>query len=197
MRLVPVPAALFVALALLAAGCGSGGASAVVPAPVKAPPQTARLGWVEPYPAEKPALLFGVSSFTVTRDGWRADISVENRSDIGWEVGSRRYEAALRFGVLLFPTGDLDELERRNQAGDLPAVRPAASYSPALPDVLEPRATWRGTISAPGALAGGLWVRISFGPFVSDGEPPEGAQSPVVWFTDHAYHLEEVAAEPA
>ena len=49
----------------------------------------------------------------------------------------------------------------------------------------------------PGALAGGLWVRLSFGPFVSAADPPEGAASPVVWFTDHAYRLEEVEAEPA
>ena len=63
--------------------------------------------------------------------------------------------------------------------------------------VLEPGVTWRGTISAPGALAGGLWVRIVFGPFSSVGEPPEGAPSPVSWITDHAYHLEEVVAVPA
>jgi hypothetical protein len=197
MRRIPLPAALVAILALAAAGCGSGGASTVVPAAVKAPPQTAHLGWVEPYPVEKPALVFGVSSFTVTADGWRADISVENRSDIGWEVGSAQYEADLAFGVLLFPTGDLEELERRNRDRDLPAIRHATSYAPALPDVLRPGATWRGTISAPGALAGGLWARISFGPFVSAGDPPEGATSPVVWFTDHAYHLEEVVAEPA
>jgi hypothetical protein len=74
---------------------------------------------------------------------------------------------------------------------------PATTYAPALPLVLRPGKTWRGTISAPGALAGGLWVRLSFGPFVSAADPPEGAASQVVWFTDHAYRLEEVAAEPA
>jgi hypothetical protein len=181
-----------------AAGCSAGGTGeASVPSVVRAPPQTARLEWREPYPAEQPALVFGVSSFAVTRDGWTADISVENRSQVGWEVGDTRYAADRAFGVLLFPNDDLDELERRNRTGDLPAIRQAATYSPALPVVLRPGQTWRGTISARGALAGGLWARISFGPFVSSGKPPAGVVSPVVWFTDHAYHLEQAEGEPA
>ena len=182
--------------AVAAAGCAAGDPVAI-PATVKAPPQNARLGWKEPYPAERPALVFGVASFTVTRSGWRATISVENRSTVGWKVGDPRYAAELAFGVLLFPNDDLDELERRNRNRDLPAIRPATMYSPARPRVLRPGATWRGTISAPGALAGGLWARLSFGPFVSVGKPPEGADSLVVWFTDHAYHLDEVEADPA
>ena len=182
--------------AVAAAGCAAGDPVAV-PATVRAPPQTARLGWEEPYPAEKPALVFGVESFTVTRTGWSARISVENRSKGGWEVGDSRYAAELAFGVLLFPNDDLDELERRNRSRDLPAIRPATAYSPALPRVLKPGATWRGTISAPGALAGGLWARLSFGPFVSVGKPPAGADTLVVWFTDHAHHLDEVEADPA
>jgi hypothetical protein len=197
MRRRAIPALLLALAAPVAAGCGTSSSATEVPSAVRAPPQTARLGWIEPYPAENPALVFGVSSFTVTKEGWRADVSVENRSDVGWEVGDPRLEAARSFGVLLFPNGDLEELERRNADGDLPAIRHATRYAPALPDVLGPGATWRGTISAPGALAGGLWVRISFGPFVSEGDPPEGARTPVVWFTDHAYELEEVSAEPA
>ena len=188
-------------LAVLVVACGAAGCAAgdpvAVPATVRAPPQTARLRWEEPYPATKPALVFGVASFTVTRTGWTARISVENRSAVGWKVGDPRYAAALAFGVLLFPNDDLDELERRNRSGELPAIRHATTYSPALPRVLRPGTTWRGTISAPGALAGGLWARLSFGPFVSVGKPPEGADSFVVWFTDHAYQLDEVEADPA
>jgi hypothetical protein len=189
--------ALLVTVALVASGCGTRGASTEVLPTVKAPPQTADLEWIERYPADQPALVFGVESFTVTEDGWHADISVQNRSDVSWEVASPRTAADLQFGVMLFPNDDLKELERRNRQQDLPAIRPATSFSPKLPAVLRPGRTWRGTISAPGALAGGLWVRISFGPFVSDGDPPPGAASPVVWFTDHAYHLSVVAAEPA
>jgi len=187
------------AVAVAVAGCGGNGTPVSVPATVRAPPQTARLGWKESYPAEgaTAALVFGVSSFTVTRNGWTADISVENRSQAGWEVGDPRYAAKRAFGVLLFPNNDLDELERRNRSGDLPAIRQAMIFRPALPLVLRPGKTWKGTIAAPGALAGGLWVRLSFGPLTSIGKPPEGSQSPVVWFTDHAYRLDVIEAEPA
>ncbi|MSO95617.1 MAG: hypothetical protein EXQ81_07470 [Thermoleophilia bacterium] len=185
---------LLVLASLAVAGCAS--EAVVVPATVKAPPQTARPDWKEPYPAVAPALVFGVTRFTVTREGWKADISVENRSGVGWKVGDLR-AGGQAFGVLLFPDDDLDALERRSRSGDLPAIRAATSYNPALPLVLGPDKTWQGTIAAPGALAGGLWIRLSFGPFISVGKPPEGAAAQVVWFTDHALRLEQVAAEPA
>jgi hypothetical protein len=189
--------ALLAAVTLVVAGCSTRGSSTQVLPTVKAPPQTTELDWLERYPADQPALVFGVHSFTVTEDGWRAEISVQNRSDVSWAVDNPRYAADLQFGVMLFPNNDLEDLERRNREHDLPAIRPATAFSPSLPAVLRPGATWRGEMSAPGALAGGLWLRVSFGPFVSDGDPPPGAESPVVWFTDHAYHLSVVAAQPA
>ena len=190
MRLLLLPLA-----ALLLSGCAS--TTVEVPTTIRAPPQTARLDWQERYPSTQPALVFAVSRFTVTREGWKADISVENTSDVPWTVGDPTTGPELAFGVVLFPNDDLDELERRNRNGDLPALRAATSYVPALPEQIEPGKTWRGTIAAPGALAGGLWVRLSFGPFASVGDPPDGAQTPVVWYTDHAYHLEAVDGEPA
>lgn len=168
-----------------------------MPTTIKAPPQTAKLDWKEPYPSAKPALIFGVSRFTVTRDGWKADISVENTSDIAWIVGDPSFPSYREFGVLLFPNDDLKDLERRSRDGDIPGLRAATSTAPALPESIKPGQTWRGTIAAPGALAGGLWVRIAFGPFSADGKPPEGAQPSVVWYTDHAHQLEQVEADPA
>jgi hypothetical protein len=192
------PSLLFVSVALVlltSAGCAS--QAVPVPTTIKAPPQTARLDWKERYPGENPALVFGVSRFTVTRDGWKADISVENTSDIGWIVGDPRFPAYREFGVLLFPNDDLKDLERRSRDGNVPGLRAATSITPALPETIKPGETWRGTIAAPGALAGGLWVRIAFGPFSADGKPPDGAQTPVVWYTDHAYQLVQVEADPA
>jgi len=196
MRLPASLATGAVAVGLLAAGCGSSG-SVTVPALVKAPPQKADLGWVEQYPTGKSALVFSVSSFAVTRAGWAADVSVENRTAVGWKVGDPTTSAELQFGVMLFPNDDLGALEQRSQTGDLPAIRQAARFEPALPSVLAPGARWRGTMSAAGALAGGLWIRLSFGPFASLGVPPAGAVSPVVWFTDHAHQLVQVGAVPA
>lgn len=195
-RAAPI-AGLLSLLALAVAGCGTTAGSSTVPDLVRAPPQSARLDWVERYPAVEPAIVFGVRSFTVTRAGWSAAISIENRSDVGWTIGDPDNAGALAFGVMLFPNDDTDELERRNRDGDLPTIRPGTRFEPALPDLLPAGKTWTGTMSAPGALAGGLWVRLSFGPFVSAGDPPSGTSSSFVWFTDHAYQLEQAETEPA
>jgi hypothetical protein len=181
------PALLLLPIVLLSAGCGTT-ATALVPS-VTAPPQRAELGWVERYPAKQPALVFGVRSFAVTQEGWSAAVSVQNVSSVSWEVGDPRFTLERAFGVLLFPNDDLEELERRNRDGTLPAIRSAHAYDPPLPRVLEPGATWLSTISAPGPLPGGLWVRLSLGTFTSVGDPPDGAQPQVLWFTDHAYQL--------
>ena len=171
----------------LLAGCGSA-ATTFVPS-TKAPPQRHQLAWREQYPGTRPALVFGVRALTVTSTGWKAEISVENTSPVTWEVGGARSTLDRAFGLLLFPTGDLEELERRNRAGTLPVVRSATMFEPPLPSSLEPGTSWRGVISAPGPLAGGLWARVSFGPFASVGDPPAGAAPQIVWFTDHAVRL--------
>src|SRR5690349_1459178 len=108
-RLLLAPLVAAVALGL--AGCGVTGETATVPVRLAAPPQTARLGWLEPFPAQSPALVFGVASFAVTAEGWSAKLSVENRSDIGWKIVDRNDAAALDFGLLLFPNGDQKQFE--------------------------------------------------------------------------------------
>jgi hypothetical protein len=55
--------------------------------------------------------------------------------------------------------------------------------------VLAPKQTWRATISAPGSLADGAYVRVSFGPLVAKGDPPDGMEPRVVWITDRSYRL--------
>lgn len=152
-------------------------------------PQLATLGWVEDFGDGENRLSFGVETLEVTEDGWRARISVENDTPIGYEVGDPRATLARAFGLMLFSTGELDELDERNTTGTLPAVRPAAEYEPPLPLVLGPGASWEGTISAEGSLAAGSWVRVQFGALVAVGEPPAGLQERVVWITDHAHRL--------
>jgi hypothetical protein len=195
-RLLLAPLVAAVALGL--AGCGVAGESATVPVRLATPPQTAQLDWLEPFPAKAPALVFGVTSFAVTEDGWSADISIDNRSDIGWKIVDRDDETSLQFGLLLFPSNDQKKFEHLVNTLALPALRAAKRYEPALPVVLKPGVTWRGAISAPGALPSGLWVRFAFGPFSAVGEPPKGVPATAItWYTDHAYQLAEVAAVPA
>ena len=132
---------LVVLAALGAAGCAS--EAVTVPATIKAPPQTAQLDWRERYPSTNPALVFGVSRFTVTRDGWKADISVENTSRVAWVVGDPRFPAYREFGVLLFPNDDLKDLERRSRDGDVPGSAPRRATRRPCPSRIEPGETWQ------------------------------------------------------
>jgi hypothetical protein len=171
----------------LATGCGSENGA---PLPVSAaPPQRAELGWTERTPATGSALVFRVHSFAVTESGWEADVEIENRTEIDWEVGADRVAVEQSFGIMLFATGELAELEQRNREGDLPGLRPVQSFVPALSARLAPGARWRGIISAGGTLASGRYVRVVFGPLVALGDPPPGMRSELVWITDHAYRL--------
>lgn len=181
-----VPAMLASLAALLVAGCATRGES--VPPSTPAPPQQADTAWVEPAPAEGNGLVFEVRRFSVTANGWRAEVAIRNASSVGWSLG-REGAAARTFGVMLFATGDLDELDRRNRDGELPGLRRARTIEPALPAVLEPGGSWAGTIAAPGALAAGRWVRVVLGSLTAIGDPPEDLRPQVVWITDHAYRL--------
>jgi hypothetical protein len=90
---------------------------------------------------------------------------------------------------MLFATGELGEVEQRSDASDLPGLRPAQKFVPALAPRLAPDASWRGTISAPGKLAANRYVRVVFGPLVAVGRPPKGMPARFVWITDHTYRL--------
>ena len=90
---------------------------------------------------------------------------------------------------MLFATGGLAELEAANRTGRLPPVRLAATMKPPPPDVLAPGATWRTTLSGPGSLADGSYVRVSFGPLRAIGKPPQGMQPVVFWITDRSHRL--------
>ncbi len=183
------PAAVLLALGAFAlvAGCSSNDASPIIPS--AAPPQTAELDWNERSPETGPALVFRVRRFAVTKDGWRADVAIENLSGIPWILGENPVAVEQSFGIMLFATGGMDELEQRNQSSDLPGLRAAQRFVPPLPSRLAPDASWGGTISAPGSLAAGRWVRVAFGPFVAVGTPPDGMPRQFTWITDHTYRL--------
>lgn len=159
------------------------------PTSVAAGPQRAELGWRETYGPEGEQIVFSVDVLDVEEEGWSAELSVENGTSIPYELGDPRATLDRSFGLMLFSSGELDELERRNAEQNLPAVRPAATYEPGLPQILEPGASWEGTIGAPGALVAGSWVRVVFGALVAVGRTPEGLDERIVWITDGAYRL--------
>jgi len=183
-----LPTGLVLVVAVLLPGCGGDGTPLPLPTEA-APPQAAELGWTEQLPKTGDALVFRVHRFAVTEDGWEADVEVENHTDIPWRFPGAVDALPTSFGVMLFRTDDLDEVERRSADGDLPGLREASTYTPALPARLAPGARWRGTIAAPGSLAAGLYVRFVLGPFVAVGDPPEGMERGFSWITDHAHRL--------
>jgi hypothetical protein len=155
---------------------------------VAAGPQTATLDWTETYGPSGQEVVFTVDTLEVTETGWKARIGIDNRTEVGWELAPGATPEG-SFGLQLFETGDAQELDERNRRGTLPAVRAATRYDPELPRILEPGASWEGTMSAHGALVAGSWARVVFGTLVAVGNPPEGLGERVIWITDHAYHL--------
>jgi hypothetical protein len=172
--------------ALLLAGCGGAEPRPIGPARA-AEPQQAALGWQEHYPPSGERLVFAVQRLTITEDGWSADVSVTNKTTVPFDTGGD--DAVSAYGLMLFGTGDLGELEAAAGANQLPAVRQARTIEPALPDLLRPNETWSATLSAPGSLADGSWVRVSFGPLRAQGDPPPEMEPVVVWITDSAYRV--------
>jgi hypothetical protein len=194
------------------AGCGAASSPSpsvspsALPSAQRASPQRADLGWVESIGDQSGRLVFGVRSFEVTNDGWRADISLANDTDVPVAVGSADLPGALAFGLMLFSTGAHSELETRNAKSSLPTIRPAETFDPTLPALLRPHQTWAGTIGARGPLAAGTWVRVVFGvlfpgqrieggrllpskPKVPDSLRKAHVGSDLIWITDHAYEL--------
>jgi hypothetical protein len=155
---------------------------------VAAGPQTAALDWAEAYGSGGEQVIFTVDGLEVTEAGWKAQVGIDNRTQVGWELAPGATPEG-SFGLQLFETGDKAELDERNRAGTLPAVRAAMRYQPELPRILEPDASWEGTISAPGPLVAGSWARVVFGTLIAVGKPPEGMSEILVWITDHAYRL--------
>ena len=160
-----------------------------IPTSVAAGPQTAALGWREEYGSAGEQLVFTVEQLDVTESGWSARVGVENDSSVGWELAPGATPEG-SFGLQLFETGDVEELEERNRNKTLPAVRAATGYAPELPKSLEPGASWEGELSARGALVAGAWARVVFGTLVAVGKPPDELDETVIWITDHAYELE-------
>ncbi len=175
-----------VLIALAVGGCT--GRQVTLPPATPAPPQGARVDWVEPTSPEAPRLVFSVKRIDVLADGWRARVAIRNDTATAWATADPRVPET-SFGLMLFVTGELDELEQRNDERDLPDIRAAQAVVPAPPTQLEPGASWAGSISASGALPAGRWVRVTFGPLVTEGKAPDSLPTPLLWISDNAHLL--------
>jgi hypothetical protein len=168
-------------------GCTAAPESKPLPLAHAAEPRHAELGWRESYPDAGERLRFDVDTLDVRPDGWSVQVAVSNDTHSSFELGAD--PAQFSFGLMLFATGELAELEEANRTGRLPPVRLAETMEPAPPEVLSPGATWRATLSGRGSLADGSFVRVSFGPLRAVGEPPDGMQPVIYWITDRSYGL--------
>ena len=157
---------------------------------VAAGPQEAKLDWREVHGEPGEQLIFTVDSIEVTETGWNAKIGIENDTSAAWTLEPGAIPDGT-FGLALFETGDVDELEKRNRAGTLPSVRAATSFEPELASTLEPDRSWEGEMSARGALVAGSFARVVFGTLVAVGKPPYGYETEFVWITDSAYELQK------
>ena len=176
-------------------GCGAA-ARSPVPAAVKAPPQTARLGWVEPYPADEAgARLRGRLVHRDARPAGRPRSRSRTPRTSAGRWAETRYAAAAGIRCDALPERRPEGARAAATANGRPARRSGRrratrrrSRRPRAGEDVE-----RGRSRHPARSPAGLWVRISFGPFRSVGEPPDGAERRSSWFTDHAYELDEVA----
>jgi hypothetical protein len=177
---------LFLLAVALVAGCGTAEAERFVPREA-AEPRSTDLSWREVYPAGPERLVFLVRTLVIRPGGWSVEIGVRNETGIPFELERRPGEPG--YGLMLFETADLGELENASRNGTLPAVRAATTFTVPPPARLRPRETWATTMSAPGPLPDGTHLRVTFGPFRALGEPPEEMEPVVFWITDRSYRL--------
>ena len=128
---------LLIVVAALAPACGGDESTTSLPTEA-APPQEAELTWSEQFPETGAGFSFRIRRFAVTADGWEADVEVENRTDIPWRLPGAEDAVPTSFGVMLFRTDDVEEVEQRSANGDLPGLAGSSTYTPSLPTRLAP-----------------------------------------------------------
>jgi hypothetical protein len=135
------------------------------------------LGWREQAKvATKPVIRFHVQAL-VTRTkgklaGWAVTAEVTNTSSKTLRI------RADQFGLALFSNG------KSTSARDA-KLMPAAAFDPALPAVLGPGKTWRGTFAGLGIPPNGAYVRVLFGWFSGPAVGGTGFN----WLSDHVHHF--------
>jgi hypothetical protein len=143
------------------------GAALLLAAPAEA--RTIRLDWTEKTPAPYygyVAMTFNVRSVTVTATGWSVQAEIINRS--GKRITFRRatsyFPPRVGFGLRVprpRVVGRRDFVELR-----------ATTFTPALPESLDPGRRWSGRFSGRGALPRRKPITVTFGVFLVNGTDP-------------------------
>ena len=159
-------------------------------ASVAARPQSASLDWRETHGTPGEQLVFSVDSLQVTPQRLACERGprepILGRIRAGRSTGD--LESLVRSHAVLDREDRGAERAQRQQRAPGRAPRRALRAEPCRRS-WSPTRRWKGTISAPGSLAAGNWVRIVFGTLVAVGNPPEELGENVVWITDRAYRL--------
>jgi len=137
---------------------------------------TVQLNWHEQAKVHaKPAIGFHVQALiTQTKgkiSGWAVVAEVTNRTAKPLKI------SAHQFGLALFKDAKATDPHHAT-------LLPAGAFSPALPAVLAPGKTWRGTFIGAGGPPKGSYVRVLFGWFSGPAVGGTGFN----WISDHVHH---------
>jgi hypothetical protein len=137
---------------------------------------TVPLNWHEQAKVHaKPAIAFHVAALVTQKKGkvagWAVAAEVTNRSSKPLRI------SAHQFGLALFKDSASTDPHKAT-------LLPAGAFSPALPAVLAPGKTWRGTFIGAGGPTRGQYVRVLFGWFSG----PAVGGSGFNWISDHVHY---------
>jgi hypothetical protein len=178
-----VRAAAIAAAALASAGCGS------TDHVVWARPQTVRFHGSSDCGPKGRNIEIHVQRLVLHRDGWRVDASIVNRTGTAVQISRPHHANQVQFGVDVFETDSLAEVERRVAQRAMHDNALAERVVPPFGHVLEAGERWRGSFSGPGRFPAGRYVRIEFGRFIFPGTVPPGLDAHFYCVTDDAPRL--------
>ena len=177
--------ALILATCVIAAGCGSREATATW-----APPETLTFRGGSDCGPKGHDVQIRVRKLVVGRRSWRVDATLANRTGVALQVIRPHHLHTVEFGLDVFDTNTLAEVERRAARKALHNGALAERVVPPLAGVLRPGDRWAGSFSAPGRLPRGKYVRVVFGRFVvPGGKVPAGLAARFFCTTDDAPRL--------
>lgn len=166
---------------------GCGGKTQTSPRP--APPQTIQLGWHQTEGRPPDRFLLTVSRLVIGLAQWSVHGSVQNQTGQTWLIERPHMPGGTKFGIFVFKSGaraEIKELERRRRLS--PALI-ADTFVPELPRILHPGVRWTGVFSGRGTIPSDRFLRIAFGRFTTQGEPPKGLYRAMLFVTDRAVRM--------